>query len=99
MFRAVLDGFADPDQSELLEPYQRRYFEVVGDIWRDWSSDMAQWFVANAYPVADNRSVVEATDDLIARTSPPAALRRLLIEGRDGLERALRCQERDRQAG
>ena len=99
VFRAVLDGFADPDQSELLEPYQRRYFEVVGDIWRDWSSDMAQWFVANAYPVADNRSVVEATDDLIARTSPPAALRRLLIEGRDGLERALRCQERDRQAG
>ena len=61
---------------------------------------MAQWFVANAYPVADNRSVIEATDDLIdAATSPPAALRRLLIEGRDGLERALRCQERDRQAG
>jgi aminopeptidase N len=99
VFRAVLDGFADPDQTELLEPYQRRYFEVVGDIWRDWSSDMAQWFVANAYPVADSRSVVEATDDLIAGTSPPAALRRLLIEGRDGLERALRCQERDRQAG
>jgi aminopeptidase N len=55
--------------------------------------------VANAYPVADSRSVIDATDDLIARTSPPAALRRLLIEGRDGLERALRCQERDRQAG
>src|SRR5215813_14547863 len=98
VFRAVLDGFADPDQSGLLEPYQRRYFEVVGGIWRDWGSDMAQWFVANAYPVADSRAVVEATDDLIARTSPPAALRRLLIEGRDGLERALRCQERDRQA-
>ncbi|HEY7484660.1 MAG TPA: aminopeptidase N [Streptosporangiaceae bacterium] len=99
VFRAVLDGFADPDQAELLEPYQRRYFEVVGGIWRDWGSDMAQWFVANAYPVADSRAVIEATDDLIATTSPPAALRRLLIEGRDGLERALRCQERDRQAG
>jgi aminopeptidase N len=99
MFRAVLDGFADPDQAELLEPYHRRYFEVVGGIWRDWGSDMAQWFVANAYPVADSRSVIEATDHLIATTSPPAALRRLLIEGRDGLERALRCQERDRQAG
>jgi aminopeptidase N len=99
VFRAVLDGFADPDQPELLEPYQRRYFEVVGGIWRDWGSDMAQWFVANAYPVADSRAVIEATDDLIATTSPPAALRRLLIEGRDGLERALRCQERDRRAG
>jgi len=55
--------------------------------------------VANAYPLADSRAVIEATDDLIARTSPPAALRRLLIEGRDSAERALRCQERDRQAG
>jgi aminopeptidase N len=99
MFRAVLDGFEDPDQRDLLAPYTQRYFEVVGGIWRDWSPDMAQWFVANAYPVADTRAVIEATHALIADTSPPAALRRLLIEGRDSAERALRCQERDRQAG
>jgi aminopeptidase N len=99
MFRAVLDGFADPDQLDLLAPYQQRFFEVVADIWRDWSSDMAQWFVINAYPAADTPAVIEATDALIERTSPPAPLRRLLIEGRDAVERALRCQERDRQAG
>jgi aminopeptidase N len=99
IFRAVLDGFSDPDQPDLLGPYQQRYFEVVGGIWRDWGSDMAQWFAANAYPVADTRAVIEATDALVSRTSPPAPLRRLLMEGRDGLERALRCQERDRQAG
>ena len=51
MFRAVLSGFADPDQLDLLQPYTERYFDVVGDIWRDWSSDMAQWFVNNAYPL------------------------------------------------
>ncbi|HTS99756.1 MAG TPA: aminopeptidase N [Streptosporangiaceae bacterium] len=99
MFRAVLDGFADPDQLDLLAPYAQRYFEVAGRIWEDWGSDMAQWFVANAYPLADSRGVIEATDALIASSSPPAALRRLLIEGRDSAERALRCQERDRQAG
>ena len=99
IFRAVLDGFSDPDQPDLLGPYQQRYFEVVGGIWRDWGSDMAQWFAANAYPIADTRAVIEATDALVSRTSPPAPLRRLLMEGRDGLERALRCQERDRQAG
>ena len=99
VFRAVLDGFEDPDRLDLLAPYTPRYFEVVGGIWRDWGTDMAQWFVANAYPLADTHAVIEATDDLIARTSPPAALRRLLIEGRDSAERALRCQERDRQAG
>jgi aminopeptidase N len=97
MFRAALDGFADPDRLDLLQPYQQRYFEVVGRIWRDWGPDMARWFVVNAYPLADTRAVIEATDALTATTSPPAALRRLLIEGRDGVERALRCQERDRQ--
>ena len=99
LFRATLDGFADPDQLDLLRPYQERYFEVVPGIWRDWGSDMAQWFVANAYPMADTRQVIEATDALVSRTDPPAALRRLLMEGRDAVERALRCQERDRQAG
>src|ERR1019366_2013538 len=51
MFRATLSGFVDPDQPELLQPYAQRYFDVIGDIWRDWSSDMAQWFVNNAYPL------------------------------------------------
>jgi aminopeptidase N len=98
VFRATLAGFTDPDRPDLLAPYQDRYFEAVGDVWRDWGTDMAQWFVSNAYPLADSPELIRATDDLIARTSPPAALRRLLIEGRDGAQRALRCQERDRRA-
>ncbi len=35
----------------------------------------------------------------IRDANPPAALRRLLAEGRDDVLRALRCQDRDRQAG
>jgi aminopeptidase N len=99
MFRAVLAGFADPDQLVLLAPYEQRYFEVVSGIWRDWSSDMARWFVSFAYPLTDSPSVIAATSDLIARTDPPPGLVRLLSEGRDGVRRALRCQARDRQAG
>jgi aminopeptidase N len=97
-FRAVLAGFADPDQQALLEPYHQRYFDVVCDIWRDWTGAMARWFVTYAYPMSDSPAVISATSDLIARADPPAALARLLIEGRDALQRALRCQERDRQA-
>ena len=95
----MLAGFVDTDQLALLAPYEKRYFEVVSDIWRDWSSDMARWFVSFAYPMTDSPSVIAETSDLIARTDPPAGLVRLLIEGRDGVRRALRCQERDRQAG
>ena len=100
MFRAALAGFVDLDHPELIEPYRGDYFAVVGDVWRDWSSAMAQDFVSGAYLLgAISEETVQATDDYIARAEPPAALRRLLIEGRDDVLRALRCQARDKQAG
>lgn len=100
MFRATLAGFVDPDQPELLQPYARRYFDVIGNIWREWSSDMAQWFVNNAYPLfLVSPETVRMTDEYIAEANPPAPLHRLLTECRDSVQRALRCQERDRQEG
>jgi aminopeptidase N len=99
-FRAMLAGFADPDRPDLLEPYAARFFDVVGDVWRNWSSDMAQWFVNNAYPLTlVSPRTIELTDEYIARCDPPAALYRLLTECRDSVLRALRCQECDRQVG
>ncbi len=98
-FRAMLGGFMSPDQDALLEPYAQRYFDVVAEVWRDWKPDMAQWFVSNAYPVfAVSQDTIAATDEYIARTRPPAPLRRLLSENRDDLARALRCRERDHLA-
>jgi aminopeptidase N len=47
---------------------------------------------------AISEETVRMTDEYIAATDPPAALRRLLLEGRDDVLRALRCQARDRQA-
>jgi aminopeptidase N len=99
-FRAVLSGFVDPDHPELLQPYAQRYFDVVGDIWRDWSSDMAQWFVNFAYPLnLVSQDTIRLTDEYLAQAAPPSPLHRLLSECRDSVRRALRCQERDRQAG
>jgi aminopeptidase N len=99
MFRAVLLGFADPDADELLEPFAPAYFEAVGTVWRDWSSAMAQDFVSGAYAVCPlSEETVAATDSYIAASDPPAALHRLLIEGRDDVLRSLRCQARDREA-
>jgi aminopeptidase N len=100
MLRAVLSGFADADQPDLVSSYREKYFEVVGDVWRDWSSAMAQDFVSGVYTVgAISDETVQATDDYIAAAEPTAALRRLLTEGRDDVLRALRCQARDHAAG
>jgi aminopeptidase N len=99
MFRAVLAGFADPDQPELVNPYREKYLAVVGDAWRNWSSAMAQDFVSGVYTVcAISAETVRLTDEYVAAADPPAALRRLLAEGRDDVLRALRCQARDRQS-
>src|SRR5205823_829398 len=80
MFRAVLAGFADPDACELLTPYVPAYFDVVGGVWQEWSSTMAQDFVSGAYAVNPvSQATVDATDAYIAAAQPPATLRRLLI--------------------
>jgi aminopeptidase N len=97
VFRAVLFGFFSYDQEVLLEPYGKRYFEVLGDVWENWTMDMAQFFAGNAYPV-NSEAAIQATDDYLAAGDVPPALRRLLLENRDGVVRALRCQARDRQA-
>jgi aminopeptidase N len=98
-FRATLSGFADPDQPGLVNPYREKYFAAVADAWQTWSSAMAQDFVSGAYTVgAISEETVRATDEYIAATDPPAALRRLLSEGRDDVLRALRCQAKDGQA-
>ncbi|HEY2443257.1 MAG TPA: aminopeptidase N [Streptosporangiaceae bacterium] len=100
VFRATLSGFAHPDQAALLEPFGERYFDVLAGVWRDWNTDMAQWFAQYAYPrTAISQQTIDATDDYLARTSPPAPLARLLSECRDDVARALRCHERDRRAG
>ena len=40
-FRAVLRGFSDPDQDELLAPYASRYYDALAGLWTDGASDMA----------------------------------------------------------
>jgi aminopeptidase N len=100
MFRATIIGFADPDQPALVQPYRPEYFAALGEVWREWSSAMAQDFVEYGYPIgAVDETTIAATDEYLATDpEPPAALRRLLVEGRDEVARTLRNRSRDREA-
>jgi aminopeptidase N len=100
MFRAAIAGFADPDQPELVQPYRPEYFASLAAVWREWSSAMAQDFVSYGYQIgAVDETTIAATDAYLALApEPPAALRRLLVEGRDEVARALRNQALDRAA-
>jgi aminopeptidase N len=96
VLRSTILGFVDPHHVDLLRPYRERYFAEVGRIWKSWTSDMAQNFAIGCFPaLLISAETVAATHDHIASAQPPHALRRLLVEGADGIERALRARARD----
>ena len=103
-FRATLDGFADPTRitPSCSSPTRSGTSRWSRQIWADWTSDMAQCVRGDRLP-AGHRSPGRRSrppTSIIARDGsarPP--LRRLLVEGRDDVARALRCQERDRRRG
>ncbi|MFC7846694.1 aminopeptidase N [Streptomyces sp. NPDC057382] len=96
---AVIGGFVQTDQRELLAPYAERYFEVVKDIWASRSHEMAQQIAVGLYPAVQvSQGTLDRTDAWLSSAEPNAALRRLVSESRAGVERALRAQRADAAA-
>ncbi|HUR14513.1 MAG TPA: aminopeptidase N [Mycobacteriales bacterium] len=96
---AVLSGFAPAEQAELVSPYVERYFASLTGIWSGRTAEIAQNLVVGLYPTIQvSPVVVESTDRYLADNEVPPALRRLLLEGRDGVLRALRARARDAAA-
>lgn len=96
---AVIGGFVQTDQRELLAPYTERFFEVVKDIWESRSHEMAQQIAVGLYPAVQvSEDTLRRTDEWLASAEPGAALRRLISEARSGVERALKAQAADARA-
>ena len=95
---AVVLGFRQPDQRELLAPYADKFFAIVADLWAKRTPHMAQLLVNGLYPylIVEQR-IVDAVDEVLAEDESrvPAPLRRLLLEQRDGTLRTLRGQALD----
>ncbi|GAA3757720.1 aminopeptidase N [Streptomyces tremellae] len=97
---AVIAGFVQTDQRELLAPYAQRYFAAVGDVWESRSHEMAQQIAIGLYPALQvSQETLDATDAWLASAGPNAALRRLVAEARPDVERALRTAAADEAAG
>ncbi|MEU8348129.1 aminopeptidase N [Streptomyces sp. NPDC048845] len=97
---AVIGGFVQTDQRELLAPYTAKYFDAVKAVWDARSHEMAQQIVVGLYPALQvSRETLDATDAWLASAEPSAALRRLVTESRAGVERALKAQAADAAAG
>ncbi|MEU3061963.1 aminopeptidase N [Streptomyces subrutilus] len=96
---AVIGGFVQTDQRELLAPYTARYFAAVKEVWETRSHEIAQQVAVGLYPALQvSQETLDATDAWLASAEPNAALRRLVSESRAGVERALRAQAADAAA-
>ena len=99
MQEAVIGGFVQTDQRELLAPYAAKYFEVLKDVWESRSHEMAQQIAIGLYPSLQvSEETLRATDAWLESAGPSAALRRLVTESRAGIERALKAQAADAAA-
>ncbi|WP_399090954.1 aminopeptidase N [Streptomyces sp. BBFR2] len=97
---AVIGGFQQHDQEELLEPYAAKYFDAVKTVWEARSHEMASQIAVGLFPALRiSPETLEATDAWLASAEPSAALRRLVVESRSGIERALKARAADAAAG
>ncbi|MEU4133095.1 aminopeptidase N [Streptomyces wuyuanensis] len=96
---AVIGGFVQTDQRELLAPYTEKYFAAVKGVWESRSHEVAQQIAVGLYPTLQvSAETLDATDAWLDSAAPNAALRRLVLESRAGVERALKARAADAAA-
>ncbi|MFJ7065614.1 aminopeptidase N [Streptomyces sp. NPDC101115] len=100
LVEATIAGFVRPSQRELIAPYTEKYFAVIERIWAERSIQIGMDVVRGLFPgLQDRQETLDATDAWLAEHADAApALRRLVLESRDDLARALRAQECDGRA-
>lgn len=98
---ARLSGFCYGPET-LRRDYREWYFTVIGPVWEQRSIEIASRIVCQLFPGQDAEPGRTAEDHQIPRLAAtwlidhpeaPAALRRIVLEQRDHLLRALRAQQ------
>ena len=96
VLRAVAGGFGQYGQENLLRPYLERYLGSLDRWWEGRTRDEAISLARGLFPsTLIDGDAVAAVDDALADGGRPPPLRRILVEGKDGLERALRARALD----
>ncbi|HET9517539.1 MAG TPA: aminopeptidase N, partial [Actinoplanes sp.] len=87
---ATAEGFWQPEQHELTEPYVQRYFAELPDVVSRRSSWLAERLAEQAYPaLAVSARTRQYAAELLARPELSAVLRRVVQDQDDDMARAL----------
>ena len=92
---ALVAGFQRPIQRELLENYVDRYFDSIISVWESKSYEGASKIVSGLYPTwVVSKTTIDKTGVWLDTTgkNTPAVLRKLVVDARDALIRALNVQ-------
>ncbi len=103
---AIIFGFTRTKDVSLLVPYVEKYFDVIEKVWDHRTNEIAQNIVVGLYPSdladlddAHGVDVLARTDEFLdALADRVPAMRRVVVECRDDVRRALANQQVDRDA-
>ncbi|MDQ6798286.1 MAG: aminopeptidase N [Actinomycetota bacterium] len=97
--KAIASGFAAFGQEDLVRPWVGPYFSQLARIWEERPREEAINLISGMFPsVLVDDEVVTAVDTALAGDSLAPPVRRILVEGKDGIERALTARAADRAA-
>ena len=96
--RAAITGFNRVHDAALIADYVPTYFEAALAAWETKSYEIAQQIIVGLYPAAQiSQETLDTTDAFLAGLGEESrALRRLIVEARDGIVRSLAAQGADR---
>ncbi|MGQ0743558.1 MAG: aminopeptidase N [Acidimicrobiales bacterium] len=98
--RAVAGSFWICGQDAILESYSSRYFAALGTWWAERTPDETLSLAKGLFPsTLVSAATLSAAKAALADDSLPGPLRRVLLEGADGVARALRARAFDGAEG
>jgi len=86
-------NFGQPEHAGVLAPYARKYFAQLPEIWTARSELVRMLFANVLFPYfAASPELLAQVDEFLAEPGRDPAISRIVIEGRDGVEKALRSR-------
>lgn len=96
---ALALGFWQPFQEDVLAPYVMRYFEEVPSFWQRFGPDEAIVLTSRLFPrLFVKEDVLRAAERLLQDSKLSYEARRILMEGKDEIQRALKAMACDERA-
>ncbi len=95
---SMLAGFHHVDHLTVLKDFVDLYFNSVSDLWNARTHEIGQSLVTGLFPVTVvEQTVIDKADQFLKNNSDlPTGAKRIIVEQRDSLARALKAQLKDK---